>query len=87
MNLARKELESTPRERFVSRQVNHSYKIEEVIKRRQVLLVQVERDARREDAGVRLTTFLSIPGRYVVLTASDPRKAVSREINPKNALG
>jgi hypothetical protein len=82
-NLARKELESTPSERFVSPQLGHSYKIEEVIKRRQILMVQVVRDALREDGGVRITTFLSIPGRYVVLAVNDPRKAVSREINPK----
>ena len=82
-NLARNEIESTPSERFVSPQLSHSYKIEEVIKRRQILMVQVVRDAVRERTGARLTTFLSIPGRYVVLTANDPRKAVSREINLK----
>jgi hypothetical protein len=82
-NLARNELESRPSEHFVSPQLSHSYKIQEVIKRRQILMVQVVRDALREDGGVRLTTFLSIPGRFVVLTANDPRKAVSREINPK----
>jgi Ribonuclease E/G family/TIR domain len=70
-------------ERFVSPQLGHLYKIEKVIKNRQTLLVQVVRDAPRASTGARLTTFLSIPGRYVVLTANDPRKAVSREINPK----
>jgi hypothetical protein len=85
-NLPQKELKSMASEGFVSPQLSHSYKIQEVIKKRQVLMVQVVRDARREDAGVRVTTFLSIPGRYVVLAVNDPRRAVSREINPKERV-
>jgi hypothetical protein len=82
-NPAHNELESTPAERFSSPELRQSYKIDKVIKSRQTMLVQVVRDAPRANTGARLTTFLSIPGRYVVLTANDPRKAVSREISPK----
>ena len=82
-NPAHNELEPTPAERFSSPELRQSYKIDKVIKSRQTMLVQVVRDAPRANTGARLTTFLSIPGRYVVLTANDPRKAVSREISPK----
>lgn len=42
------------------------YKIQEVIKRRQIMLVQVEKEE-RGGKGAALTTFLSLAGRYCVL--------------------
>ncbi|MBW5433225.1 hypothetical protein FXB41_00020 [Bradyrhizobium canariense] len=42
------------------------YKLSDVIKRRQVLIVQVLKEGSR-DQGARLTTYLSIPGRYTIL--------------------
>jgi ribonuclease E len=42
------------------------YKIQEVIKRRQVLLVQVVKEE-RGNKGAALTTYLSLAGRYSVL--------------------
>lgn len=56
----------------------HSYKIQQVIKRRQILLVQVEREPLVNSA--LLTTYLSLLGQYVVLTPNNTSHAISREI-------
>ncbi len=60
-----------------------SYKIQEVIKRRQILLVQVTKEE-RGNKGAALTTYLSLPGRYCVLMPNTPRGGgISRKItNP-----
>jgi ribonuclease E len=56
------------------------YKIQEVIKRRQVLLVQVVKEE-RGNKGAALTTYLSLPGRYCVLMPNTPRGGgISRKI-------
>ena len=62
-----------------------SYKIQEVIKRRQILLVQVTKDE-RGSKGAALTTYLSLPGRYCVLMPNSGRGGgVSRKItNPQD---
>jgi ribonuclease E len=57
------------------------YKIQEVIKRNQILLVQVIKEE-RGNKGVSLTTFMSLAGRYCVLMPNSPRGGgVSRKIN------
>ncbi len=48
------------------RPVRRQYKIQEVIKRRQILLVQVVKEE-RGNKGAALTTYLSLAGRYCVL--------------------
>ena len=60
-----------------------SYKIQEVIKRRQILLVQVVKEE-RGSKGAALTTYLSLAGRYCVLMPNTPRGGgISRKItNP-----
>jgi ribonuclease E len=56
------------------------YKIQEVVKRRQIMLVQVTKEE-RGNKGAALTTFLSLPGRYCVLMPNTPRGGgVSRKI-------
>jgi ribonuclease E len=56
------------------------YKIQEVIKRRQVMLVQVVKEE-RGNKGASLTTFLSLAGRYCVLMPNTPRGGgISRKI-------
>ncbi|MEQ9349473.1 MAG: ribonuclease E/G, partial [Alphaproteobacteria bacterium] len=56
------------------------YKIQEVIKRRQILLVQVTKEE-RGTKGAALTTYLSLAGRYCVLMPNTPRGGgVSRKI-------
>jgi ribonuclease E len=56
------------------------YKIQEVIKRRQILLVQVVKEE-RGNKGAALTTYLSLAGRYCVLMPNAARGGgVSRKI-------
>lgn len=57
------------------------YKIQEVIKRGQVILVQVEKEE-RGNKGASLTTFISLAGRYCVLMPNSLRKGgVSRRVS------
>src|SRR5258706_11065381 len=63
-----------------SRPRRRQYKIQEVIKRRQVMLVQVVKEE-RGNKGASLTTFLSLAGRYCVLMPNTPRGGgISRKI-------
>ena len=57
------------------------YKIQEVIKRRQILLIQVIKEE-RGNKGAALTTYLSLAGRYCVLMPNTSRNSggVSRKI-------
>jgi ribonuclease E len=62
------------------RQRPRQYKIQEVIKRRQVLLVQVVKEE-RGNKGAALTTYLSLAGRYSVLMPNTARGGgISRKI-------
>ncbi len=66
----------------VRRPVNlrRQYKIQEVIKRRQILLVQVVKEE-RGNKGAALTTYLSLAGRYCVLMPNTARGGgISRKI-------
>ncbi|MEQ8951295.1 ribonuclease E/G, partial [Parvibaculum sp.] len=57
-----------------------SYKIQEVIKRRQIILVQVVKEE-RGNKGAALTTYLSLAGRYCVLMPNTARGGgISRKI-------
>jgi ribonuclease E len=57
------------------------YKIQEVIKRRQILLVQVVKEE-RGNKGAALTTYLSLAGRYCVLMPNTNRGGgISRKIS------
>ena len=57
-----------------------NYKIQEVIKRRQVMLVQVVKEE-RGNKGAALTTYLSLAGRYSVLMPNTARGGgISRKI-------
>ncbi len=56
------------------------YKIQEVIKRGQIMLVQVAKEE-RGNKGAALTTYLSLPGRYCVLMPNTARGGgISRKI-------
>ncbi|VAW16146.1 Ribonuclease E [hydrothermal vent metagenome] len=62
------------------RSLARRYKIQEVIKRRQVLLVQVVKEE-RGNKGAALTTYLSLAGRYSVLMPNTARGGgISRKI-------
>ena len=71
------ELEEVERRRV---SMQRRYKIQEVIKRRQILLVQVVKEE-RGTKGAALTTYLSLPGRYCVLMPNTSRGGgISRKI-------
>ena len=56
------------------------YKIQEVIRKRQILLVQVAKEE-RGNKGAALTTYISLAGRYCVLMPNTPRGGgISRKI-------
>ena len=70
-------LEEIPRR---APRLRRQYKIQEVIKRRQVLLVQVVKEE-RGNKGAALTTYLSLAGRYSVLMPNTARGGgISRKI-------
>lgn len=70
-------LEEVPARRAKPRR---HYKIQEVIKRRQVMLVQVVKEE-RGNKGAALTTYLSLAGRYCVLMPNTARGGgISRKI-------
>ncbi len=57
-----------------------NYKIQEVIRRRQILLIQVVKEE-RGTKGAALTTYLSLAGRFSVLMPNSPRGGgISRKI-------
>ncbi len=60
---------------------NYRYKIQEVIQKRQILLVQVIKE-QRANKGAALSTFLSLAGRYCVLipNAGSRNGGISRKI-------
>ena len=69
-------LEEVPTRRISRR----NYKIQEVIKRRQIMLVQVVKEE-RGNKGAALTTYLSLAGRYSVLMPNTARGGgISRKI-------
>ena len=70
-------LEEVPRR---PQRLRRQYKIQEVIKRRQVLLVQAVKEE-RGNKGAALTTYLSLAGRYSVLMPNTARGGgISRKI-------
>jgi ribonuclease E len=67
-------------ERPARRPSHRRYRIQEVVTRRQIMLVQVVKEE-RGNKGAALTTFLSLAGRYCVLMPNTPRGGgVSRKI-------
>ena len=68
------------RERRMPPRFLRNYKIQEVIRRRQILLVQVVKEE-RGTKGAALTTYLSLAGRFGVLMPNSPRGGgISRKI-------
>ncbi|MBI3440996.1 MAG: ribonuclease E/G [Proteobacteria bacterium] len=61
--------------------VKRRYKIQEVIKRNQIMLIQISKEE-RGNKGAAVTTFISLPGRYCVLMPNSPRGGgVSRKVS------
>jgi ribonuclease E len=68
------------RERRAPSRFIRNYKIQEVIRRRQILLIQVVKEE-RGTKGAALTTYISLAGRYCVLMPNSPRGGgISRKI-------
>ena len=62
------------------RAAQRRYKIQEVVRRRQIMLVQAVKEE-RGNKGAALTTYLSLAGRYCVLMPNTPRGGgISRKI-------
>ncbi len=65
--------------------IHQRYRIQEVIKRRQIMLVQVAKEE-RGTKGAALTTFISLAGRYCVLMPNTTRGGgISRKIQSGEA--
>jgi len=72
--------EDTDEEEIRPRRQVRRYKIQEVVSRKQILLVQVVKEE-RGNKGAALTTYLSLAGRYCVLMPNSTRRGgVSRKI-------
>ncbi|UPG74088.1 Rne/Rng family ribonuclease [Roseomonas gilardii subsp. gilardii] len=72
--------EERGRERRIPPRFLRHYKIQEVIRRRQIMLVQVVKEE-RGNKGAALTTYISLAGRFSVLMPNSPRGGgVSRKI-------
>src|SRR5271157_5865843 len=68
------------RERRIPPRFLRNYKIQEVIRRRQILLVQVVKEE-RGTKGAALTSYISLAGRFCVLMPNSPRGGgISRKI-------
>ncbi|MHB8122717.1 MAG: ribonuclease E/G [Desulfuromonadaceae bacterium] len=59
-------------------------RIQEVLRRGQELLVQVEKDE-RDNKGSALTTYISLPGRYMVIMPGSDSTGISRKVEQDGA--
>ena len=76
--------EEAVRERRIPPRFLRHYKIQEVIRRRQIMLVQVVKEE-RGNKGAALTTYISLAGRFSVLMPNSPRGGgISRKITSAN---
>jgi ribonuclease E len=82
-NLEKENLDNENQKKIEKKPKFKRYKIQEVIKPNQVILVQVIKDERGQK-GAALSTFISIAGKYIVLMPNTPKGGgISRKIfNP-----
>ncbi len=62
---------------------NRRPRIQDVLRRGQELIVQVEKDE-RDNKGAALTTYLSLPGRYMVIMPGNNTSGISRKVEKEN---
>jgi len=74
-----KDTKENHKKKFSKIPIFKKYKIQEVIKKNQIMLVQIVKDE-RGNKGAALTTFISIAGKYCVLM---PNKALDIKISKK----
>jgi ribonuclease E len=78
------EADEAVRERRIPSRFMRHYKIQDVIRRRQIMLVQVVKEE-RGNKGAALTTYISLAGRFSVLMPNSPRGGgISRKITSAN---
>lgn len=65
---------------------NKKPRMQDVISKGHELIVQVEKDE-RDNKGASLTTYLSIPGRYIVMMPGQEKVGVSRKIEDREDRG
>lgn len=62
------------------KRIRRAYKIQEVIKRGQIMLIQISKEE-RGNKGAAVTSYITLPGRYCVLMPNSPQSGgVSRKI-------
>jgi ribonuclease E len=71
-------------EHYRAKPKGKSVRINEVLSKGQELVVQVERD-QRGTKGASLTTYISLPGRYIVMMPGSERVGISRKIEDQGA--
>ncbi len=73
---------------FYQHQIDASKKprMQDVISKGHELIVQVEKDE-RDNKGASLTTYISIPGRYIVMMPGQEKVGVSRKIEDREDRG
>ena len=59
-------------------------RIQEVLRRGQELVVQVEKDE-RDNKGSALTSYISLPGRYMVIMPGSDSTGISRKVEQEGA--
>lgn len=65
------------------KRMRRSYKIQEVIKRGQIMLIQVTKEE-RGNKGAAVTSYVTLPGRYCVLMPNSPQGGgVSRKVSDR----
>lgn len=69
-------------EYFSTKTEGKKHRIQDVLQKGQELIVQVEKDE-RDTKGASLTTYLSIPGRYIVMMPGQDKVGVSRKIEDR----
>lgn len=69
-------------EYFQNKKQGKKTRIQDVITKGQEVIVQVEKDE-RDTKGASLTTYLSLPGRYIVMMPGQKRVGISRKIESR----
>ena len=76
------QLREIKKEFFQKKSEGKRLRIQDVVSKGHELIVQVEKDE-RDTKGATLTTFLSIPGRYIVMMPGQQRVGISRKIDDR----
>ncbi len=67
---------------FQNKKEGKRVRVQDVLSKGQEVVVQVEKDE-RDTKGASLTTFISIPGRYIVMMPGQKRVGISRKIEDR----